>query len=335
MKPLSVLAALLLLLTLTPASIRGIQLSRPFSPSIGQQKAAVEQQPSTYRRSPTRNLAFWSRAIRIYGAYKCHQAKSGVRRGLRKVARSGQKNATAVEEREKEAWDKLHETNSNRMLNLCLGLRGFYLKSGQFLATRHDFMPPQYTKKLTKLHDDIPPIGAKDIRKILEDEVDGTIEDYFTELDLNDPVGSASIAQVHFGIWKSTGQKVAVKIQNPKAERLMIGDLNNIVKLAAFLQKTELKFDLLSAVEELQKQISNEFDFVREADNMDAVRKALRKPVPEVTIPSAIYRTKKVLVMTFVEGDNLSKLAEVGEHPCPFMMLSSCFHDAFIMLREP
>jgi hypothetical protein len=40
-----------------------------------------------------------------------------------------------------------------------MGLRGFYLKSGQFLGTRHDFMPPNYTTKLCKLYDDIPPIG--------------------------------------------------------------------------------------------------------------------------------------------------------------------------------
>ena len=37
---------------------------------------------------------------------------------------------------------------SDRMLKLCLDLRGFYLKSGQFLGTRHDFMPKIYLRKL-------------------------------------------------------------------------------------------------------------------------------------------------------------------------------------------
>lgn len=37
---------------------------------------------------------------------------------------------------------------SDRMLKLCLDLRGFYLKSGQFLGTRHDFMPKIFLKKL-------------------------------------------------------------------------------------------------------------------------------------------------------------------------------------------
>ena len=42
-------------------------------------------------------------------------------------------------------YRSIHEINSRRMMNLCLGLRGFYLKTGQFLGTRHDFMPKQFT----------------------------------------------------------------------------------------------------------------------------------------------------------------------------------------------
>ena len=90
----------------------------------------------------------------------------------------------------------------------------------------------------------------------------------------------------------------------------MTGDLKNVVRLATFLQKTELKFDLLSAVKELQKQIGNEFDFVREATNMEHVRKSLLESVPEVTIPRPLFQTKRALVMTFVEGTNLGRIAE-------------------------
>lgn len=50
-------------------------------------------------------------------------------------------------EREKKAeawWEEVHEKNSDKMLKLCLELRGFYLKAGQFLGSRPDFMPMQY-----------------------------------------------------------------------------------------------------------------------------------------------------------------------------------------------
>ena len=86
---------------------------------------------------------------------------------------------------------------------------------------------------------------------------------------------------------------MAVKIQYPNAERLMTGDLRNLRALAEFLQRTELKFDILSAIKELQKQIKNEFNFVNEAKNMDNVRMGLAKNVPEVTLPRSIFCTKK------------------------------------------
>lgn len=76
------------------------------------------------------------------------------------------------------------------MLHLCLSLRGFYLKSGQFLATRYDFMPLQYISKLRVLHDSVPPLKAEDVRRILTKEMGGPLEAFFSELDLTDPIGS-------------------------------------------------------------------------------------------------------------------------------------------------
>lgn len=250
-------------------------------------------------RKPFRDLNFWGRTLRIYGSYKTQQLYNRLQR---KSPNDINFNAT-------------HEVNSRRMINLCLSLRGFYLKTGQFLGTRHDFMPLTYISKLTRLHDDVPSLPAAEIRVILERELGGKLDQYFTSLDLDKPIGSASIAQVHKGVWKASGETVAVKVQYPNAERLMKGDLKNLRRLAEFLQKTELKFDLLSAIKELQKQIHNEFDFEGEARNMDFIRQGLLRPCPEVTLPRSIFATKRALVMTFVEGDNLSKLAEYKSSP--------------------
>lgn len=52
-------------------------------------------------------------------------------------------------------------------------------------------------------------------------------------------------------------------------------DMHNLRLAAAFLQKTELKFDLVSAVDELSAQLKLEFDFEREARVMDAVSRHL------------------------------------------------------------
>lgn len=103
---------------------------------------------------------------------------------------------------------------------------------------------------------------------------------------------------------------MAVKVQYPGAEELMKADLQNLRALAEFLQKTELKFDILSSIKELQKQISNEFDFINEAKNMDTIREGLKKRVPEVQLPRSLWASKRALVMTFVDGTNLCRLGE-------------------------
>lgn len=69
---------------------------------------------------------------------------------------------------------------------------------------------------------------------------------------------------------------VAVKVQYPNAYPTMALDLGNVKTAAAFLQKTELKFDLTSAVKELAKQIKLEFDFTREAKIMDEISNQLQ-----------------------------------------------------------
>lgn len=172
-------------------------------------------------------------------------------------------------------------------------------------------MPTQYTTKLSKLHDDVTPLPETAISEILKEDLHtANLEDYFTEINLKSPLGSASIAQVHEGVWKQTKEKVAIKIQYPNAEYLMKGDLRNLRALAEFLQRTELKFDLLTCIVELQKRIKYEFDFSREANSLKYMVENLMPNVPHIQIPRPIFHSKRVLVMSYVPGENLGRLAE-------------------------
>ena len=92
---------------------------------------------SSIIRRPFRDISFWSRAAHIYSSYKVNQ----IRGKLFKRVKSSTETATKMDI----VWERVHEINSRRMMNLCIHLRGFYLKSGQFLGTRHDFMPSQFT----------------------------------------------------------------------------------------------------------------------------------------------------------------------------------------------
>jgi hypothetical protein len=71
----------------------------------------------------SRGLRFWSMSTLIYLSYKRMelQSKLNVRR-------------LSPDEQE-EAWDALHELNSDRMLDMCLQLRGFYLKASHYFKS--------------------------------------------------------------------------------------------------------------------------------------------------------------------------------------------------------
>ena len=61
------------------------------------------------------------------------------------------------------------------------------------------------------------------------------------------------------------------QVQYPGCLPTMMLDLTHIRVFADYLRHTEIKFDLVSAVDELAGQVRMEFDFQREAMVMDTV----------------------------------------------------------------
>ena len=67
-----------------------------------------------------------------------------------------------------------------------------------------------------------------------------------------------------------------LQVQYPEALPVMMGDLKQIRRFSLLIQKTEIKFDLLSAVDELAAQVKLEFEFRREARVMDTIADNLK-----------------------------------------------------------
>ena len=111
---------------------------------------------------------------------------------------------------------------------------------------------------------------------------------------------------------RPTEGQVAIKVQYPDALEIMKQDLGNIRTWAKFLSKTEIQFDLVSAVNELRKQIELEFDFTREARVMDAIALALQPINKRVAVPQSVpgLVTKQMLIMSFMDGIPLRDLSK-------------------------
>lgn len=87
-----------------------------------------------------------------------------------------------------------------------------FIKLGQILSIRPDLIPQSIIVELIKLQDKVQPIPFDQIKPIIESEINQPLEEVFQYIDPN-PIGSASIAQVYYGVLK-TGEKVAVKVKD-------------------------------------------------------------------------------------------------------------------------
>ena len=90
------------------------------------------------------------------------------------------------------------------------------IKFGQALATRPDLVGREAARDLQKLQDRLPPAPFPAIRKAMEEGLGRPVEQVFSHVD-EEPVGAASIAQVHRAI-TTEGRLVAVKVLRPNIE---------------------------------------------------------------------------------------------------------------------
>ena len=107
-------------------------------------------------------------------------------------------------------------------------------KSGQLIGSRPDLFPEPYTRKLAPLQDSIPPMDGALLVRVVETELLGgaPLSSMFSAFDA-EPLGSASVAQVHRAVLRADGRVVAVKVQRPSIMPLMLGDVANVKALAA------------------------------------------------------------------------------------------------------
>jgi len=211
------------------------------------------------------------------------------------------------EEEASKQYEELHKIWAPKMYAAFLELRGFYIKTGQMIANNiGDAAPPYWQKVCDPLLDKVPPKDFTYVRATIEKELNSKLEDIFESFDPT-PLASASIGQVHKAKLRKSGHSVVVKVMYPEVEAQFRGD----VATSKFFVRFALP-EQLPALNEIEKQFANEFDYQREAQQLATVRKNLLvHAAPEfdhLIIPAPIteYCTKRVLVMD--EVPNAEKL---------------------------
>jgi predicted unusual protein kinase regulating ubiquinone biosynthesis (AarF/ABC1/UbiB family) len=121
---------------------------------------------------------------------------------------------------------------ARRYRALAGGMGGVLIKLGQFLSTRVDILPPEITRELAGLQDEVPPERFADIVRQIEEDFGRPLSAVFAWVS-PEPVGAASLAQVH-AARLPTGEEVVVKVLRPGIDVLVETDLA-AVRLAARL----------------------------------------------------------------------------------------------------
>ena len=183
-----------------------------------------------------------------------------------------------------------------------------YVKIGQIMSSRTDVLPENYCKELEKLRQNVRPLEPEVARQVIEEETGKKIDEIFSEFK-DEPLGSASIGQAHYGVLKD-GTKVVVKVQRPKIAKMMRKDFALLKELAGRKKnKPENEegsqiVDMVEVIEELEKVTNEELDFRIEAANTRFFKENCIPDETKISCPTVIEEltTERIFTMTFVDG---------------------------------
>ncbi|WP_182201682.1 ABC1 kinase family protein [Paraliobacillus salinarum] len=228
--------------------------------------------------------------------------------------------------------EKSQKTLGERLRLISEELGPTFIKMGQMASMRPDVIPKDVIRELELLQDQLSPFPYSEVEAMVEKELGASVEELFQSFN-PEPIGVASIGQVHEAVLHS-GEKVAVKIQRPNIKKQILTDLEILHELAdqATHRVNRLKkFQLKNIVEEFEKAILNELDFVNEGRNADIMAKQFKEN-KHLIVPKIYwdYTSKKVLTMELIEGVKLNDIQELDERGYDKEVLAERFSRAIL-----
>ena len=191
-----------------------------------------------------------------------------------------------------------------------------YIKLGQIMSLHSDILPKKYCEELIHLHSEVTPMPFEQVKEVIEEAYGFGWDEVFADIE-EEPLGSASIAQVHRAVLKS-GEQVVVKVQRKGIYEIMARDIGLLHKAVKLVPSATLKdmVDLDMVLDELWMVAQEEMNFLAEAANMEEFAKK-NQEIVFVETPRLYreYTTSHVLVMEYIDGfavDDKKNLLENG-----------------------
>ncbi|KAF9460710.1 ABC1 family-domain-containing protein [Collybia nuda] len=217
------------------------------------------------------------------------------------------------EEERLEAYSECHTRSAKRVLKALLANGGVFIKMGQHMASLI-MLPVEWTSTMRPLQDQCEPTPYQDVEGLFLTDMGTSISEYFIEFDPN-PIGVASLAQVHIGRHRDSGRQVAVKLQHPHLAEFCDIDMEMVEVTLGWIKYWFPEFEFTWLGEEMRTNLPKEMDFVHEARNAERTTYEFLGKRTSLYIPKVTNATKRVLIMEYIQGgrvDDLKYLADAN-----------------------
>lgn len=229
--------------------------------------------------------------------------------------------------------DSQRASTARRFRMLLSDLGPTFVKLGQILSTRADLLPAEFIDELALLQDSVEPFPLEQVHAQIRESLGKDVQELFAQIDPV-PLAAASIAQVHRAITLG-GDEVVVKVQRPGISQQIDSDLTVLRSLARLLEAVVEETGVYTPsgiVDEFDKAIHEELDFVNEATNIRAFLENHRER-PYLKIPRVYSElsSRTVLTLEFIRGIkiNQANLSEEDRKTLAQHILDASFRQLF------
>jgi predicted unusual protein kinase regulating ubiquinone biosynthesis (AarF/ABC1/UbiB family) len=225
-------------------------------------------------------------------------------------------NVTRDKDAKQAALERRHIEAAEQIVAALGTMKGAAMKVGQVMSFLDiGLVPPDYRdefqRKLGALRDAAPTVTFKDMRKVIEEELDGSIEELFADFD-PEPIAAASIGQVYRGTLQD-GRDVAVKVQYPGVAAAVRADMQNLGMILRLAKRIAPGMDPKAIGEEIRDRIEDELDYELEAQNQRTLHRIFRGH-PFIVVPDVLtsLSRERVMVSEYVRGAGFEEIKRLA-----------------------
>jgi predicted unusual protein kinase regulating ubiquinone biosynthesis (AarF/ABC1/UbiB family) len=226
-------------------------------------------------------------------------------------------NVTRSPEAREEALERRQIQAAEQIVNVLGSMKGAAMKVGQ-VASFIDIggLPPEardmFQAKLAELRDSAPQVAFKDMRKVIESDLEQPLDEAFAEFD-EEAVAAASIGQVYRARLHD-GRRVAVKVQYPGVAQAVRADLQNMGLLLRAAKRMAPGLDAKAVGAEIRDRLTEELDYEHEAQSQRAMARIWREH-PFAVVPDVVtsLSRERVLVSEWVDGIGFERVKQLPQ----------------------